>query len=132
MSLAANKDLVRRFYAQVINERNLDAIGDLLSEDFVHNGEPRGQDGQRAAVEGFLTAFPDLEHEIVLIVAEGDLVAAHQRWRGTHGGYFLGIAPTGRRAEFTSTAVLRVDGDRIAQAWDEVDLLGLTMALKRP
>ena len=35
MSLDANKDLVRRFYAELINEQNLDAIGEPLSEDFV-------------------------------------------------------------------------------------------------
>ena len=78
-----------------------------------------------------MTAFPDSENGIVLIRAEGDPVAAHQRRRGTHEGDYLGIAPTGRRSEFTSTAVLRVAEGRIAQAWVEVDFLGLSMALKR-
>ena len=69
----------------------------------------------------FLAAFPDLEHEILLILREDDLVASHQRWAGTHGGEFLGFAPTGRRVEFTSTAILRVAGGLIAEAWDELD-----------
>jgi len=62
--LAANKALVTRFYAEVINGRDLDAVGQLLSDSFVHNGETRGRAGQRQAVAEFLDAFPDLRHEI--------------------------------------------------------------------
>jgi predicted ester cyclase len=127
--LAGNKDLVRRFYREAINERDLDAVDRLLTDDFVHNGERRGRSGQREVVAAFLDGFSDLQNEILLILAEGDLVAAHQRWSGTHDGPFLDIPATGRRAEFTSTAVLRIDGDLIAEAWDESDMLGLTHQL---
>jgi predicted ester cyclase len=117
----AGKELVRRFYREAIVERDAGACDRLLTADFVHNGEARGREGQRAAVEYFLAGFPDLTHEIELILAEGDLVAAHQRWAGTQEGEFLGVAGSGQRIEFTSTAVLRVDGDLIAEAWDEMD-----------
>jgi predicted ester cyclase len=117
----AAKDLVRRFYREAIVERDPGACDRLLAADFVHNGEARGRDGQRAAVEYFLAAFPDLSHEIELILGEGKLVAAHQRWAGTQEGDFLGVGGTGRRIEFTSTAVLRIDGELIAEAWDEMD-----------
>jgi steroid delta-isomerase-like uncharacterized protein len=127
--LEANKDLVRRFYAEAIDGRDLDAVERLLAEDFTHDDERRGRAGQRQAVAAFLDGFSDLRNEILLILAEGDLVAAHQRWTGTHDGEFLGIAPTGRRVEFTSTAVLRIADGLIAAAWDEVDLLGLTRQL---
>jgi predicted ester cyclase len=120
MSEAA-KDLVRRFYREAIVERDASACDRLLGEGFVHNGEARGRAGQRAAVEYFLAAFPDLSHEIELILAEGDLVAAHQRWSGTQGGEFLGVAPAGQRIEFTSTAILRVEDGLIVEAWDEMD-----------
>ena len=123
------KQLVRRFYAEAINDRDLSAVDRLLTEDFVHNDEARGRDGQRAAVQAFLDGFSDLHNEILLILGEDDLVAAHQRWSGTNDGPFLGNDPTGRSVAFTSTAVLRVEGDQIAEAWDEVDLLGLTSQL---
>ena len=115
-----------RFYAEAINGRDVSAVDRLLSEDFVHNGEPRGRDGQRPAVQAFLDGFSDLHNEILLILGEGDLVAAHQRWTGTNDGAFAGAPATGNRVEFTSTAVLRIDGGLIAEAWDEVDMLGLT------
>jgi predicted ester cyclase len=129
VSLAANKELVRRFYAEVINGRDLAAIDVLLTTDFVHNGEQRGREGQKAGVGPFLGAFPDLRHEILMMLAEGDLVCAHQRWSGTHEGEFLGVAATGKAVEFTTTAILRIEGEMIAQAWDEGDYLGLMTQL---
>jgi steroid delta-isomerase-like uncharacterized protein len=131
-SADANKELVRRFYREVINEQRVDAIDELLSEDFVHNGEERGREGQKPAVRMFLDAFPDLRNEIELILAEGELVAAHQRWTGTHEGEFLGIEATNKRVSFESTAVLRIADGQIAQAWDIVDIAGLMSELGPP
>lgn len=124
-----NKDLVRRFYAEAINARDLDAVDRLLTEDFTHDGEQRGRNGQRAAVAASLDAFADLHNEILLILAEGDLVAAHQCWTGTHTGAFAGVAATGRSVTFTSTAVLRITDGLIAEAWDQVDVAGLMAQL---
>jgi steroid delta-isomerase-like uncharacterized protein len=126
----ANKDLVRRFYAEAINGRDLDAVERLLTEDFTHDGNQLGSAGQRKVVASFLDGFSDLHNEILLILAEADLVAAHQRWTGTHDGEFAGQSASGNRVEFTSTAVLRIEGDRIAEAWDQVDMLGLMGQLK--
>ncbi len=125
MNAESNKELVRRFYAEAINKRDLSACDRLLAEDFTHDDELRGRAGQREAVEAFLGGFSDLHNEILMLFCEGDLVAAHQRWTGTHDGPFAGVPATGKAVVFTSTAVLRVRGEEIAAAWDEVDLLGL-------
>lgn len=130
--LEASKDLVRRFYEEVINQRDLDAIDRPLAEDFTHDGEVRGRDGQRQAVVAFLDGFSDLSSEILMILAEDELVSAHQRWSGTHDGEFIGIPATGRRVQFTSTAILRITDGQIAAAWDEVDLAGLMGQLQTP
>lgn len=116
------KRIVRRFYAEAINGRDLDAIDRLLAPGFRHNGEERGRSGQRRAVEAFLDGFSDLHHEILIILAEGDLVSAHQRWTGTHDGPFMGSSPSGRKVAFTSIAILRVHGGEIAEAWDVTDI----------
>ncbi len=125
----AAEDVVRRFYAEVINGRDVDAIDHLLSEDFTHDGELRGREGQKPAVNAFLDGFSDLENTIVQILAEGDLVAARQVWRGTHDGEFAGVPATGRRVEFGSTAILEVRDGLIAAAWDQVDVAGLMAQL---
>ena len=123
--MSTGKDVVREFYARAINGRDASACEGLLTEDFVHNGERRGRDGQRAEVQAFLDAFSPLRHEILIMLAEDDLVCAHQRWTGTHVNDFAGVPATGREVTFTSTAILRIREAQIAQAWDEVDLAGL-------
>jgi len=121
MSLEHNKEIVRSFYGEAINGRDAYACERWLAKGFVHNGDKRGPQGQREVVALFLAAFEPLRHEIVLLLAEDDLVAAHQRWSGRHVGEFLGCPPSGRDVSFTSTAVLRIAGGEIAQAWDEMD-----------
>lgn len=129
MGIEQNKDLVRRFYAEVINGRDVDAVDTLLSADFTHNGEARGRDGQKDAVRVFLGAFEPLTNEILLIVAEGDLVAAHQHWTGRHVGPFAGVEATGRTVTFPSTAVLRIHDGEIAEATDVVGIAELLAQL---
>jgi steroid delta-isomerase-like uncharacterized protein len=124
-----NVELVKRFYEEAINQRDTTACERLLTDDFVQNNEFRGREGQQTAVNAFLSAFPDLKHQILMTVAEEDRVAAHQKWIGTHEGEFLGIQPTSRKVTFTSTAIILIHQGLIAQAWDEVDLLAIQTQL---
>lgn len=117
----ANKEVVRSFYSEAINSRDTYACERWLSRGFVHNGVKRGREGQREVVAYFLAAFEPLRHEILLLLGEDDLVAAHQRWSGRQVGEFLGCAASGREISFTSTAVLKIAGGEIVQAWDEMD-----------
>jgi len=121
VSVEDNKEAVRSFYAEAINGRDTYACERWLSRAFVHNGVKRGREGQREVVAHFLAAFDPLRHEILLLLAEGDLVAAHQRWSGRQVGEFLGCPASGREIAFTSTAILRVAGGEISAAWDEMD-----------
>ena len=70
-------------------------------------------------------AFPDLEVELVVLLAERDLVAAHFLGRGTHLGLFQGVPSTGRVCEMRCTAIYRVEQDRIAEAWATWDYASL-------
>ncbi len=129
MSSEENVELVKKFYEEAINKKDGTACERLLTDDFVHNNEFKGRAGQQEAVDAFLTGFPDLEVKVLMTVAEDDKVAAHQKWKGTHDGEFIGIPATGKKVEFTSTAILIVHQGMIAQAWDEVDLFGLSAQL---
>ena len=129
MSADANRELVERFYDEVVNQRRLETLDELLSKDFVHNGERRGRDGQRRTYESFFTGFPDLKSEVFEIFAAGDKVAVHRLWTGTHRGKFQDIAPTGRSVEFESTAILTVRDGQIVEYRGVLDLLGLMQQL---
>lgn len=125
-----NIDIVKGFYDEVINNKNLDAIGNYLSEDFIHNGESRGLDGQKQIIqENFFNAFPDIKVNCEFFVCENDLVTVHNVWSGTHSGNFLGVAATGKTVHWQANAILKIRENKITEAWDVNDFLGLFMQL---
>ena len=72
----------------------------------------------------FYTAFPDLREEIVELVAEGNTVAGRFKCSGTHGGEFLGEAPTSKRMEVEEVFFLRVEDGMFVAFWALEDSLG--------
>lgn len=91
--------------------------------------EPLDRGQYEAAGEGFLVAFPDLSHTVEDIVADGDRVWARLTDRGTHQGDFMGVAPTGREVQMGVIAVYRIRDGKVAEVWEEGDILGLFQQL---
>ena len=128
--MSENKDIVQNFYEIIINQKELDSIGDYLTEDFIHNGEDRGVVGQKQIIqENFFNAFPDIKVNCEFFVCEDDLVTVHNIWSGTQNGNFLGVPPTGKQVEWRSNAILKITDGKISRAWDENDFLSLLMQL---
>jgi uncharacterized protein (TIGR02246 family) len=77
----------------------------------------RGREQIRAFVASFFTAFPDLRHEIVAWVEDGDTIAVELRVTGTHTGSLPtpngAIAATGRRITLETCDYITVVGDKI-------------------
>jgi len=69
-------------------------------------------------------AFPDLTATVVDVVADADRLAGRVRYSGTHGGAFLGMAPTGRAVDFDAFHFARFWNGRIVEWWGTADLLG--------
>jgi predicted ester cyclase len=96
-----NKDLVRRYYDQVINGRDLDAVGDYFADE-------RTASGVRKGCFYFFQAFPDLHVSLDEFVAEGDRVFLRSTMTGTHDDEFHGIPATGRHMATDSAEVYRM------------------------
>ncbi|HEY2855082.1 MAG TPA: ester cyclase [Gemmatimonadaceae bacterium] len=56
---------------------------------------------------------------------DGDRVASHWIFRGTHLGNLYGIAPTGRSVEFQNLSICRVAENRIVEYNSEVGFLSV-------
>ncbi len=70
-------------------------------------------------------AFPDSNMTIDDTVAEGDRVVSRFTVRGTHRGEFQGIPPTGKQVTITGIAISRIEGGRVVEDWEELNMLGL-------
>ncbi len=132
--LERNKALTRAMYEDIWRDHRLDRIDEIMAPDavlHVWGDEKRGRDRLREAVQNvWLAAFPDLSCEIHLQVAEGDLVADHATFRGTHsGGPFHGIEPSGAAFAFTQTTICRIEDSLITDVWEDFDWRGLVRQL---
>jgi steroid delta-isomerase-like uncharacterized protein len=133
MSTEENKALVRRVFEELLNKKNLAAVDESYAAGYVYHG-PGGQDTKgpeafKQLIGGLHTAFPDFHDTIEDQIAEGDKVVTRFIDRGTHQGEFQGIAPTGKRFTMTGLLITRIQDGKIAEEWEELDLLGLMQQL---
>lgn len=128
MSLEENKAIVYRFVEEVQNKHNLDAVNDLFDRNMVdHLGQPglSAVEGFKRFYSGLLAAFPDLKCVIHNEVAEGDKVATHKTFHGTHKGEFMGMPPTGKKIAIDVMDIFRIAGGKMVEHWAVQDSAGL-------
>jgi predicted ester cyclase len=127
-----SKRLVQRYYQDVLAGRRLDVLELLVSPAFVGHdpaGATMDRDGYFAAVRMMHEAFAQLDVSIDDQVAENDRVTTRWSAVATHIGDFAGIPPTGRNVILTGIDIHRVDGDRLVELWEQLDLATLISQL---
>jgi predicted ester cyclase len=55
-------------------------------------------------------------------IAEGPWVATRVTYRGTHMGEFAGVPATGRRIEYSGTAMDRLENGKVVEMWHTVNM----------
>jgi predicted ester cyclase len=113
-----NKALVRRYYEQVLNGRELDGVDQYFADERVVEGVRRG-------CFSYFTAFPDLHCNVDELIAEGDSVFCRSTMTGTHDGEYKGIPPTGRHISSDSAEVYRIVDGKFAGYWCLSNVAGL-------
>ena len=111
-----NKALIRRVYEEMWNRGDPSIAAQLFAQ-------PAGVE---RFVRSFLLSFPDLQHTVEGMIAEGDQVAVHFSARGTHSGQWLDFAPTGKPIQYTGVTLARIAGDKIIEHhtwWDKAGLM---------
>ena len=117
-----NKELVRRYYAEVLNGRNLDAVGDYFSDE-------RMVEGVRRGCFSYFQSFPDLHCGIDALIAEGDRVFCRSTITGTHDGEYKGIPPTGRHIATDAAEIFTIADGKFVGYWCLTNVAGLTRQL---
>ena len=133
MSVEGNKALVRRFYEE-IDSGNLDAMDELVAEDYVDHSPPpflglaSGRAGLKQAFEIFWKATPG-QHRIEDQIAEGDKVVTRLTAVGRHEDDLPGIPRTGADLKMTATVVHRIESGKLVEKWSDKDVLGFLQQL---
>ncbi len=119
MTTDQNKLVVRRYLEEVGNTGNVENIAEFIAPDYVevylNTRHPVGLNGARNHVLGVRQVFPDLHVTVEQQIAEGEWVATRITARGTHGGSWRGMEPTGKMLEVTGVNLDRVVNGRIVE-----------------
>jgi predicted ester cyclase len=132
MTPEEHKAIARRFFEEVWNKQNLDAIDDIFAATVLLNGQPVARDAFRQLVTARRAAFPDVHVTVEDQVAEGDKVSTRRTWQATHQGPYRGVAPTGKRVKWTQISIVRFADGKVVEDWAVGDELGILQQLGQP
>lgn len=127
-----NKQVARDFFA-AIDRQDFTKLKDLLAEDFALNDPgspvPLHADNLFAGIKDHYTAFPDWNHVIEDVTAEGEKVTVRLIQYGTHKATYMGIPATGSRVHMAALHVGRIVDGKIKDWFAVEDYLGLMTQL---
>jgi steroid delta-isomerase-like uncharacterized protein len=122
-----------QWFERVWNGNDLAAIAALGTADM----KAHGADGVLRTPEMFAefqramrSAIPDVHVDVRHCVRGRDMIATHWVATGTHTGAAPGLpSPSGKRIEVSGVTLVRLEGDKIAEGWDDYDHAGLMRQL---
>jgi predicted ester cyclase len=119
---ARNIETVRRFYEHLdrfLNEDDQKAFMNLWASNSKRFGgssdESMSIEEMTPFLKAYYTAFPDLKHHLVNILAEDDYVVVQLKYSGTQVGEFMGIRPSRKKIDCKGIHILKVDADKITE-----------------
>ena len=122
-----HEDVVRAYF-EAWSDGDGEAMRELVSDDYqahvhtIEGTDERDADDLISVVEGHATAFSEVEYELHEVISENGCAAVRATMHASH-------EETGQDAEIDGIAILRFDGDRIAEEWSSWDYLDLANQL---
>jgi len=131
-------EILARAILDAMNDRDLERIRDLVTDDFVDHGSPvplpPGPDGY-IAILTFVTEVLQIRYEVHDVVAAGDMVAVRATAHGINAVTPIGIEPTMKPYAMKTAHFFRARDGRLCEHWgirDELDVLFQVGALHPP
>ena len=122
-----NEALVRGVIEVLFNQKRAHLIDAFYSPE-CRGSSPDGPfdscDGFRAHFEKYATAFPDFRLDINYMLLDGDRVAVHYTFLGTHAGQLAGYRPSGRTLKVPGMMISRIANRSIIEQYFLWDNLG--------
>jgi predicted ester cyclase len=124
---------VRRFYDEIWNLHEKDAIPEVIACEFTFRGSlglmKKGREGFVEYLDMVHEALANYQCSIKEIVSEGSKVFAKMEFFGIHQGEFLGHPATGKQVTWEGAALFHFSGSLISSLWVLGDIKGLESQL---
>ena len=130
MAALTNKELVKKFYQEVWNERKAQCVEKYLSPSHAlvdpnAMDTKTGPEAYKDVLTRFLRAFSNLKFEVQEMVCEKDKVVASWMITGAHTGEYNGMAPTNKKITVEGISIHQIADGKIMDTYSVWDTLGL-------
>lgn len=130
--MEANKEVVHRYYEDVLNGGKVALLDELAVPDYAEHdplpGQGTGLEGLKDRVRMLLTGLSP-HFTVEEIVAEGEKVVVRWTNSGTHVGEFFGIPATGKSFQIAGIDIHRLKDGKLAEHWHVVDTFAMLQQL---
>jgi len=133
------EQIVRTFFEEVRSGRNPDYASIVMAEQVLAHQViseeevtvTRTPSDYADHVREMIEAYGEFSLEVLELLTQGDKVYVRWRQTGTHVGEVDGYSPTNLPVIEIASAVYRVENERIAEYWIQIDRLGIEKQLER-
>jgi predicted ester cyclase len=124
-----NREVVRRIYVEALNQRNLELLREIVSDEYAGIAGGHGPDGFSAPVKLVLQALPDAQWKIQELIAEESKVVVRWKLEGTHLGDFQHVKATRRKVVNEGAAIYTLENGKVIGSLVMTDRLGFLQSL---
>lgn len=126
-----NKARFCRIIEEIFSQGKVEETGALIDPKWGDRNPVVGHEteGTNKIVTTYRDAFPDLNLNVDLLMADGDLVAGRLPTTGTHKDEFMGVAPTNNRLTMTEVHIFRFAHGTAVKHWGNGDDLRMMQHL---
>ncbi|MGK2863905.1 MAG: ester cyclase [Chitinophagaceae bacterium] len=115
--------LLNRWFEEVWNQNQEDSIDKLMTPESNAHGilppdQPNGAPGFKIFYRGFKEQFDNIRITIKDVIAQDDMECALTDVTANH-------RETGKNVKFSGLCMVRVEGGKIAEAWNHYDFLDM-------
>ena len=121
MTSTENKTVARRVLEEVFPANDVEALRDVVSDEFVNHEAPEGTPPGLGSITMFMhllnQAFSEQRWEIHDVLAEDEKVVIRCTHSGVHTGDYFGLPATGRRFAYKQMHIIRVVDGKGVEHW---------------
>jgi predicted ester cyclase len=124
--MVRNVDLVLSYLQGKFGKANLTIFDKILTSDYVEHEDSttRGAKEAKELAVKLAEAFSDQSFDAEDELSEGDKAVVRYKWRGIQTGRFMSWDASNKEITSHGIIIARIEGNRLAELWEEWDFAG--------
>lgn len=124
-----NKEIIRDLYENILNNRKLELLNDVISPDYKGIEGGMGVTGFTNTVLSVIEGFPDIRWTIDNMISAEDKVIVRWHWHGTNSAPFRGLPASNKEITDNAIVIYQLVDGKIINSWLQGDRLGVLLQM---